>query len=105
MSFKENRTRETPYVSHLASARGKTGKSTARIARIVTSIICARYVLSEDSRVGSGSLAVAGAGAAVCPPQSSPWKLGERSGVGDAWGEGTPPDGRGVPDSCGGKRK
>ena len=39
-------TNETPKVSHFTRERGNTGKSTARMARTVMSIMWARYVLS-----------------------------------------------------------
>ena len=47
-------TRETPYVSHFARERGNTGKSTARIATTVMSIICALYVV----KAGNGRIHV-----------------------------------------------
>jgi len=43
------RTRETPYVSHLANERGNTGKSTARIERTVIRIMWALYVVKAGS--------------------------------------------------------
>ena len=47
----------TPNVSHFPSVRGNTGKSTARIARMVTIIICARYVVNAASgETGIGSM-------------------------------------------------
>jgi hypothetical protein len=45
----EKRTSETPYVSHFTSDLGKTGKSTARIASTVMSIICVLYVVKAGN--------------------------------------------------------
>ena len=39
-------TKETPKVLHFTRFRGNTGKSTARMARIVMSIIWAQYVVN-----------------------------------------------------------
>ena len=83
----------------MASARGNTGKSTARIASMVTSIICARYVLNADSRVVSEtSVDVVRCWGVL---SSEP---GAGCGVGDTQGDTAPPKGSGVPDWCGGKR-
>ena len=46
MSKSNLHTKETPKVSHFTRVRGNTGKSTARMARIVMSIIWARYVVN-----------------------------------------------------------
>jgi len=79
----------------LASARGNTGKSTARIASMVTSIICARYVLNADSRVVSET----SVDVVRC------WGvLSSEPGAGDTRGDTAPPKGSGVPDWRGGKR-
>jgi hypothetical protein len=73
------------------------------MARTVTSIICARYVLNADtgSRVfPDTSIDVAG-----CRGDLSLWGLGKGCDIDAARGDMAPTDGRGVPDWCGGKRK
>ena len=46
-------TKDTPNVSHLANSRGKTVKSTARMASVVMRSMCALYIVSE----GRGAIA------------------------------------------------
>lgn len=90
LRHKYKRTSETPYVSHFTSDLGKTGKSTARIASTVMSIICVLYVVK------------AGNGANVELPTTtlldvlwySCWLNSNAEGV-FGWDEG-----RGVPSSC-----
>lgn len=85
------RTSDTPYVSHLARERGKTGKSTARIERMVIKIMWARYVVSA----GSGAIKDAFAdfpGDVACLVCLGEDGLDTRSAF----------DGKGVPDSRGG---
>lgn len=47
-------TRDTPNVSHLARERGKTGKSTARIASVVIKSMCARYTVKNGRGASCG---------------------------------------------------
>lgn len=85
---------DTPYVSHFASARGNTGKSTARMARIVINIMCALYVVSA----GSGAITLF-----PCPGFEFSDACRGLSGIGE---DGRPvDDGRGVPDSRRGNRR
>lgn len=53
----ESLTKDTPKDSHLARERGNTGKSTARIARMVMSIMWALYTVKDmmgGKRIGWG---------------------------------------------------
>jgi hypothetical protein len=79
-------TNDTPNVSHFASARGKTGKSTARIASVVIRSICDLYTVNA----GSG---------AICDGDAGPDAgIGEDECVGLGGVIGLS-DGSGVPDS------
>lgn len=81
---------ETPNVSHFASARGNTGKSTARMEMIVIRSMCARYVVSA----GRGGMSTDGGGIAGYGGD------GVYSGlVGVDGREDDRLEGRGVPDS------
>ena len=51
-----SQTYDTPKVSHFARNLGKTGKSTASMARNVKRSICARYVV----KAGSCAIAIPG---------------------------------------------
>lgn len=54
--WKNEDTKETPKVSHFAKLRGNTGKSTARIARTVMSIIWALYTVKDIMNGNLGRL-------------------------------------------------
>lgn len=73
-------TRDTPYVSHLASARGNTAKSTARIPRIVISIMCALYVVNA----GRGAISSFSGAAGREPVGEGVRNVLEGSGVPDS---------------------
>lgn len=64
---REGRTSETPNVSHLAKDRGKAGKSTARMPRMVMSIMCDLYVVNAGS---GGTINLIGAFSLCCDVES-----------------------------------
>lgn len=70
---KKGLTKDTPNVSHLASERGKTGKSTARMARNVISSICERYTVKAGSGIIDDMRGLPGCGGAEAPAPEVWW--------------------------------